>query len=164
MNPFYDWFYKHYWWLLLTLFAFSFALPLAMGALKEPVRVTALLAAHVAAFYFAQRQRLADQRVSAELLVSLNGRYAWLLPQLQAVLEENDGEALGPEQRVVLASFFDLCGEIHGFHQARQIDPAQWRMWLRRMRMYYYHPRVRKFWDAQIKKNIYVGLDGHLLK
>lgn len=164
MNSFHHWFYERYWWLLLVLFGVTFCLPLASGALREPFTAAALFGINVAAFYFAQKQRLADQRLTAELLMHYNRALAERLPKVQAIHGEGDAAELLPDQRADLMAYFDLCGQLHLHFTRHHIPPDAWQSWLNRMRIYYYNPRIRRVWDAELKKDIYYGFDPQLLK
>lgn len=164
MNEFYHWFYKRYWWLLLVFFAVFFCLPLAAGRLQEPATVIVVMAGFIAVFYFIQKQRLADQRLTTRLLIHYQQGLAELDAGIQAIHSEGDTEEILPEQRDHLRAYLELCGQIYFQYAGNRIPPEVWQSWLNRMRIYYYNPRIRRVWDAELNKQAYYGFDQHILK
>lgn len=164
MLPFYSWFYRHYWWLLIVIFTLTFLIPWATGVLHKPLTVAVLLGINISVFYFAQRQRLADRRLAARFSIHFGERWAQLHPKIEAIHQEGDVGEFTAVQLDDLMAYFDWCGQLH-FNYARNHIPAEaWQSWLKCMRVFYYNSRIRRFWESELKKDIYFGFDARLLK
>lgn len=164
MNKFYDWFFQNYWWVLVALFGLTFALPMATGTLVKPTSIYALFGLHIALFFFAQKQRLADSRLAARLLRQYNRRAALLQPKLESIQKGDPSQGLKQAQIDDLRIYFNLCSEAYYHYCNNNIGPVVWQSWRSQMRIYYYDPRIRQAWDNDLKQNTHYGFGNHLLK
>lgn len=123
-----------------------------------------LLVANIALVYFVQKQRLATLKMSAELLLHFNGRYAELQPKLYRILEGEVADELSPGQVDDLFAYFDLCAEEYYLFRQDMIPSEVWASWLGGMRVYYYNPRIRGIWDKALMRQPFYGFDSQLLK
>ncbi|MFZ1985286.1 MAG: hypothetical protein WAU91_12790 [Desulfatitalea sp.] len=164
MNRFYYWFFPNYWWLLPALFAATVGLPLLLGVLPAGAMLYALLGLYGMLFFFAQKQRLADQRLAAELLRYFDERHGRLQPALRAIQQgEQLSQALSADQMDVLCAYFNLCSQVYFYYGCGHIPPEVWQSWRNAMRIYYYNPRIRRAWDAELKHDTHYGFGNHLL-
>lgn len=164
MNKRYHWFYRNYWWLLLILFAATVGAPMLFGAAGRSPILMVLLTGNIALVYFIQKQRLTTLKISTELMLHFNGRYATLRPELYSILEGDSSEELTPEQIDALRAYFDLCAEEYSLFRQELIPPETWASWLEGMRGYYYNARIRRHWDNALMRRSYYGFDRRLLK
>ena len=164
MNKGYQWFYRNYWWLLLILFAVTVGAPMLFSNTWHSPSLMILLVANIALVYFVQKQRLATLKMSAELLLHFNGRYAELQPKLNRILDGEVADDLSPGQVDDLFAYFDLCAEEYYLFRQDMIPPEVWTSWLGGMRAYYYNPRIRGVWDKALMRQSYYGFDSQLLK
>lgn len=164
MNKGYHWFYRNYWWLLLILFAVTVGAPMLFSAAGYSPILMILLVANIALVYFIQKQRLTTLKMSAELLLHFNGRYAKLQPKLYRLLEGDTSEALTADQIDDLYAYFDLCAEEYYLFRQDMISPEVWEAWLEGMRGYYYNPIIRRLWDKALMRHSFYGFDSQLLR
>lgn len=164
MNPFYYWFFRHYWWLLPAAFVATFCLPLATGVLQDPTHIVAWLGVHVALFYFVQKERIAAERITTLLLADFNNRYTPMEPVLRTVCDADTNLALAPEETDTLQTYFRLCCEQYDQYCRGYIPPQVWQSWLNGMRIYYYNARIRTLWDRHLERQTGYGFGRHLLK
>jgi hypothetical protein len=163
MNRFYYWFFPNYWWLLSALFVATVALPLLLGVLPAGAMLYALTGFYGALFFFAQKQCLAGQRLAVELLHYFDERYGRMQPVLRAILQGEISQALTADQMEVLCAYFNLCAQAYFYYGRGHIPPTVWQSWHNAMRIYYYNPRIRRVWDAELKHDTHYGFGSHLL-
>jgi len=164
MSKGYQWFYRNYWWLLLILFAVTVCAPMLFSSVGYSPSLMILLVANIALVYFVQKQRLATLKMSSELMLHFNGRYAALQPGLYRILEGEAAEELSPDQVDDLFAYFDLCAEEYYLFGKDMIPPEVWSSWLGGMRVYYYNPRIRRLWDKALTRQSFYGFSSQLLK
>jgi hypothetical protein len=168
MNKGYHWFYRNYWWLLLTLFAATVCVPMVFDAGGDGSSLMIVLAANIALFFFVQKQRLMILKISTDLLIHFDGRFAELRPQLRRIVDGDPSAELTTELNMDqvddLHAYFDLCAEEYFQFTRGVIPPEAWASWLGGMRVYYYNPRVRRLWDKALTQHFFYGFDNRLLK
>lgn len=164
MSKGYHWFYRNYWWLLLMLFAATVGAPMLFGAGGQSPVLMMLLIGNIALAYFIQKQRLTTLKISTELTLHFNGRYAALRSELYRILEGDTSEELSTGQIDVLHAYFDLCAEEYSLFRQELIPPETWASWLEGMRGHYYNSRIRRHWENALMRRSYYGFDSRLLK
>ena len=80
----------------VILFTVTVGAPMLFSSTWHSPGLMILLVANIALVYFVQKQRLATLKMSAELLLHFNGRYAELQPKLYRILEGEVADELAP--------------------------------------------------------------------
>ena len=107
--------------------------------------------------YFLYRQHLDETKLFRDLFVSFNERYDDLNDHLNDILDGASDVEFTSQQRESLFSYFNLCAEEYLFYRAGYIDQHVWNAWVRGMKVFFDHPRIRHLWEEDCKANSYYG-------
>ena len=114
----------------------------------------ACFSAGTAFYYFVQKQKLDEIRLTKELFTEFNHRYDGLNDRLNAIIREQDHrKKLAPCERNTLYDYFNLCAEEHLFHTLGYIHPKIWSAWEAGMKDYGQNPRICLLWEEEEKKS-----------
>jgi hypothetical protein len=145
------WFFKHGWWIIPIFFIVTIIIPVLLQWIHEPISILALTAIVFGALFFIQKHCLIERKVSADLQGSFFNYFNALYPKLDIILNAGPEHDPTEAQYGDISAYINLCGEAYRYFCDGFIAPAVWRAWVGKMRVYYYHEKIRHQWDNALR-------------
>ena len=105
-----------------------------------------------------QKQKTEELSLFKQLFTEFNHRYDGLNAKLNAIPNEPMEKEIEGDERNLLFDYFNLCGEEYLFYEQGYIYPQVWKAWYNGMKIFRRNPRVKNFWDKELKNDSYYGL------
>jgi hypothetical protein len=106
--------------------------------------------------YFVQKQKLDELRLFKDLFTDFNRRYDAMNEKLENIRAGN--QRVDPQQRKILANYFNLCAEEYLFFNEGYIHGEVWSSWCRGMLYYLHDARILQVWNEEMVSDSYYSL------
>jgi len=149
------WFYTHYWWVLVLISLFVFAILVLLK--EQTATIATAIGAILSLVYFIQKQKLEELKIFREIFKECNSRYDSMNEDL-AVISKKHPDEVAQKEKMIVIDYLNLCGEEYLYYKQGIIEPSEWQAWNNGMTVIVSAESIQKIWEEESKTGSYYEL------
>lgn len=147
--------FSHYGWVAMSIVMLS--LLLSLFGLIKPELLLGMIGGAVSFAHFTQKQKLEETNLFRQLFDGFNDRYSKMNERLGQINSGDTSAQLSSGEEDELIDYFNLCAEEFLYYRRGYIPSDVWFAWCNGMKWYYANPRIKAFWNKELKSESFYG-------